>query len=89
VLCQDEIWKILYRRDISSHSPSSSYLAAYKHVIQETRNKLPKEVLVYAAENGYEKLVKRMIGLGKLDEVDYDNAMVVAAEGGHRDIVEE
>jgi ankyrin repeat protein len=86
LLCHNDIiWKILYQRDISTKPPNTSYYEAYRRVIQDTRNFEPNEILIYAAQHGYNQLVERMLEEGAND---YNWAMESAAFGGHRDIVE-
>ena len=69
----------------SKSQQSHNYRRDYYEIIQAFENLSPNDMLVEAASEGYEGLVKQALDKGA---TAYDIAMVRAAQKGYKDIVE-
>ena len=91
-ICQDkngDIWKLLFRRDLSEFPiliVNETLMDRYLDAIQKSKNLRMEKLLLFAAENGYEKLLKEI----RLSTLTFDwlsTALRLAANNGHLPIV--
>ena len=87
LLCRsDYIWRILFRRDISSFITSEDYYKLYLSIMKDFNAKIcPKERLNYTVKYGYDILVQEILTLNK--NINNNLVLVDAAEYGHEKIV--
>ena len=80
------IWRFRYQRDIStSQRPDSgNYRCAYREVIRKFRGESLRDQSLEASSEGYDQWVRRLLN----ESINYYEVMIMAAQRGHRDIVE-
>ena len=83
------LWKYLFAHFLSHNLPSSnlSLRDLYYEYLTEKEKESINRLLVYAAQNGYEILVQRLVNEGADIHAYDDSALSSAALEGHLDIV--
>lgn len=84
---QYEIWKDRYECVFSIRQPSAGidYQEVYRHYVDVIHNRSPDYILEYAANNGYEKLIRSSIEQGARK---FLFPMIRAAANGHLHVLE-
>ena len=91
-ICQDKnglIWKLLFQRDLSEFpilKEGETLMDRYMKAIRESKVLGTGVLLQFAAQNGYEKLVKE-IPLSSLPEYLLLGTLIQAVTNGHLEIV--
>lgn len=88
-ICQDQyLWKQLYKRDISNMvNNRENYKQKYIQIFKDLTTLNLNEKLIYAARNGYEKVLQYYANNGA--DIHFDSELVLreASKNGHLEVV--